>query len=224
MTAIANPKTFMDLSQDTAKDPFGTLTTAAKQKAYEKIYVHFNTDHTKGALPEPAEILAEVTHIFQAEPIGRIAFFLNTADGYKLKTAHGLRKYQSRALPVTTYARQELAYLGAARQGRSPLSHRTLNMFNLIDSFKVLLPQRHKATMLLYLEEKDDLVLKLLFTRIVRWTDGRYVPTIGVLCHTGPYLLCILDYLVLCQRKHTRGLDYFTACSSIGFFLWRRVV
>ena len=52
MTAVTNLRTFADLSKDANKDPFGTLATAAKRAAYEKLYAHFNVDSDNGTVPE----------------------------------------------------------------------------------------------------------------------------------------------------------------------------
>ena len=76
MAAAANPATFADLFQEATKDPFCTLSSTAKLTAYEKIFVHFNVDSDTGVVPEVASILKETTHLFEAEPIGSIAYFL----------------------------------------------------------------------------------------------------------------------------------------------------
>ena len=117
-TAVTNPKTFADLFQDATKDPFGTLATTGKRAAHRKMYAHFNADEENGIVPEASVTLTETTHLFEAEPIGKIAFSLQTEDGHRLRIAHRLRKYQPRASVTTSYARREFAYLGEARQGR----------------------------------------------------------------------------------------------------------
>jgi len=147
MTAVANPKTFGELFQDATKDPFGTLATATKHAAYKKIYAHFNAAEEHGIVPEASATLTEITHLFEAEPIGGIAFFLQTEEGHRLRIAHGLRKYQPRASVSTSYARREFAYLGEARQGRCQLIQLAANMFNVTDSFRVLPPAGHAATL-----------------------------------------------------------------------------
>ena len=122
---MTNPKTFADLFQDATKDPFGTLATAAKCAAYRKIYAHFNADKKKGIVPEASATLTEITHLFEAGPIGGITFFLQSEDGHRLRIAHGLQKYQPRASVTTTYARRDFAYLGDA-QGLRLRQRRTL--------------------------------------------------------------------------------------------------
>ena len=111
MTAVAHPVTFADLFQDATKDPFGTLTAAAKCAAYEKIYAHFNVDSDNGIMAEAVSILMEITHLFEVEPIGGIVFFLQTDRGHQLKIAHGLRKYQPRASVSMSNAGRKFAYL-----------------------------------------------------------------------------------------------------------------
>ena len=146
MIAVANPATFADTFQDVAKYPFGKLADAAKRVAYEKIYAHFNADSNNGVVPEAVLILMEITHLFEAEPIGRIAFFLQTDDGHQLKITHGLREYQPRASVFTTSnTRREFAYLGEAQQGRYQLIQLAANMFNVMDTFIVLPPPGHIA-------------------------------------------------------------------------------
>ena len=81
MTAVTNPKTFADLLQDATKDPFGALATTAKRTAYEKIYAYFNVCNDNGIVPETSSILTKITHLFEAEPIGGIMFFLQTDNG-----------------------------------------------------------------------------------------------------------------------------------------------
>ena len=85
MTAVTNPKTVADLFQEATKDPFGTLATVAKHAAYHKIHAHFNVNDEKGIVPEASGTLKEITHLFEAEPIGGIAFFLQTEDGHLLR-------------------------------------------------------------------------------------------------------------------------------------------
>ena len=114
MTAVTNPKTFADLFQDATKNPFSALATAAKRAAYEKIYAHFNVCNNNGIVPEASSILTEITHLFEAEPIGGIAYFLQTDNRHWLRIAHGLRKYQPRASVTTSNARREFSYLGEA--------------------------------------------------------------------------------------------------------------
>ena len=143
MTAVTNPKAFVDLFQDATKDPSGTLATAAKHAAYKKIYARFNVD---------IATLTEIAHLFEAEPIGGIVFFLQTEDGHPLRIAHGLCKYQPRASMTRSNARCEFAYLGEACQGRYQLVQLSVNMFNVTDSFLVLpLPfvfiSRHESAM-----------------------------------------------------------------------------
>ena len=145
MTAVTNPKTFSDLFQDTTKDPFGTLATAAKRAAYQN--AHFNVDDDKRIVPEASATLTEITHLFEAEPIGGIAFFLQTEDGHQLRIAHGLRKYQPRASVTTSNARREFSYLGEARQGQCQLIQLAVNMFNITNLFLVLPPPGHIATL-----------------------------------------------------------------------------
>ena len=94
MTAVANPKTFADLFQEATKDPFGTLATTAKHSAYKKIYANFNAAEEQGIVPKASATLTEITHLFEAEPIGGIASFLQTEEGHWLRIAHELRKYQ----------------------------------------------------------------------------------------------------------------------------------
>ena len=147
MTTVTHPKTFGDLFQDATKDPFGTLTTAAKRAAYQKMYAHFNVDDDKGIVPEASATLTEITHLFEAEPIGGIVFFLQTEDGHQLRIAHGLRKYQPRASVTTSNACREFAYLREACQGRCQLIQLAVNMFNVTDSFLVLPPPGHIATL-----------------------------------------------------------------------------
>ena len=106
MTAVTHPKTFGDLFQDATKDPFGTPATAAKRAAYQKIYAHFNVNDDKGIVPEASATLTEIAHLFEAKPIGGIAFFLQTEDGHRLQIAHGLPKYQPRASVTTPNARR----------------------------------------------------------------------------------------------------------------------
>ena len=146
MTAVTHPKTFGGLFQDTTKDPFGTLLTAAKRAAYEKIYAHFNVKDDNGIVREASLVLTKITHLFEAEPIGVIVFFLQTDNGHRLRIAHGLRKYQSRASMTTSNARCEFAYLGEARQGGCQLIQLAVNMFNVTDPFLVLPPPGHTAT------------------------------------------------------------------------------
>ena len=145
MTAVTNPKISADLFQDATKDPFGTLATAAKRAAYQKIYAHFNVDDDKGIVPEASATLTEITHLFEAKPIGGIAFFLQTEDGHWSRTAHGLRKYQPRASVTTTNAHHEFAYLGEAHQGRCQLIQLAGNMFNVTVLFLGLPLPRHIA-------------------------------------------------------------------------------
>ena len=111
MTAVANPATFVDLFQDATKDPFSTLAAAAKHTAYKKIYAHYNVDSDTGVVLEAASILKEITHLFEGEPIGRIAFFLQTDDGNQLKIVHKLCKYQPRVSVTTSNVRREFVYL-----------------------------------------------------------------------------------------------------------------
>ena len=66
MTAVTNPTTFADLFQDATKDHFGTLATAAKRTAYEKIHAHFNIVGDNGIVPEAISILTEITHLYEA--------------------------------------------------------------------------------------------------------------------------------------------------------------
>ena len=148
MTAVINPKTFADLFQDATKDPFGTLTTAAKRAAYQRMYTHFNINDDKGIVPEASSILTEVTHLFEAEPIRGITFFLQTEHVHPLRIAHGLRKYQPRASVTTSNARRESAYLREARQGWCQLIQLAVNMFNITDLFLVLSPPGHIATLI----------------------------------------------------------------------------
>ena len=117
MTAVADPKTFADLFQDATKDPFGTLATATKRAPCKKIYAHFNVCEDNVIVPEASSILTKITHLFEAEPIGGLAFFLQTDDGHRLSATHGLRKYQPRASVTTSNARREFAYLREAQQG-----------------------------------------------------------------------------------------------------------
>ena len=147
MTAVSNPKTFADLFQDATKDLFGPLATAAKHAAYQKIYAHFNVDNDKGIVLEASATLLEITHLFEAEPIRRIAFFLPTGDGHWLHIAYGLRKYQPRASVTTSNARREFAYLREARQGRCQLIQLAVNMFNVTDLFLILPQPGHIATL-----------------------------------------------------------------------------
>ena len=84
-------RVFADLFQDATKDHFETLATTAKCTVYGKIYAHLNLDSETGVVSEPAAILKEVTHLFEAEPIGGIAGFLQTTKAYKLKIAHGFK-------------------------------------------------------------------------------------------------------------------------------------
>ena len=144
MTTVPNPnpKTFGYFFQDTTKDPFGTLATAAKRIAYQKIYAHFNIDDDKGIVPKTSAILTEITH-----PIGGIVFFLQTEDGHQLRIVHRLRKYQLCASVTTSSARREFAYLGEARQGWCQLIQLTVNMFNVTNSFLVLPSPGHIATL-----------------------------------------------------------------------------
>ena len=112
MTAVANPTTFADLFQDTPKDTFGMLAAADKRAAYEKIYAHFDVNDDNGIVPGAVLILTEITHLFEAEPIGGIVFFLQTDKGHRLKIVHGLRKYQSGTSVTTSNARHEFACFG----------------------------------------------------------------------------------------------------------------
>ena len=146
MNAVTNPTTFADMFQDATKDPFGTLATAAKRAAYEKIYAHVNVDDDNGIVPEARSILTEITHLFEADLIGGITFFLQTDEGYWLKIAHGLHKYQPPPSVTTSNASREFAYLGEARQGRCQLIQLAANMFNSTDSLLVLPPPGHIAT------------------------------------------------------------------------------
>ena len=135
MSTVTHPKTFANLFQNATKDPFGTLATAAKRTAYEKIYAHFNVDGDNGIVPKASSILTKITHLFEAEPIRGIISFLQTDDGHQLKIAHRLRKYQPRASVTTSNARREFAYLGEAQQGRCQLIQLAANMFSVTESF-----------------------------------------------------------------------------------------
>ena len=98
-------------------------------------------------MPEAASILEEITLLFEAEPIGRIASFLQTNNGHQLKIAHGLCQYKLQAFVSTSDARHEFAYLGETRQGRCQLIQFAANMFNVTDKFKVLPPPGHIVTL-----------------------------------------------------------------------------
>ena len=88
-----------------------------------------------------------MTHLVEAKPIGRTVFFLQTDDGHQLKIAHGVRKYQPCASVTTAYARQEFAILGEAPHGWCQLIQLAVNTFNVMDTFKVLPPPGHIATL-----------------------------------------------------------------------------
>ena len=111
------------------------------------MYAHFNADDDNGIVPEASSILTEITHLFESEPIGGIAFYLQTGNGHRLQIAHRLRKYQSHACVTMSNTRSEFTYLGEARQGRCQLIQLAVNIFSVTDWILVLPPPRHIATL-----------------------------------------------------------------------------